>query len=85
MNKKLIQPTRSKTFFDWLLFFMSSAIIAGVIIGFRPLNWVTISGFALALFWMLVSAGLRGALQAYAEERKELVKMLSELGEEEKK
>ena len=62
------QLTSQRSIFDWLLFFSSAMGCAGVIFGmWKYINWVTVTGYMLALFWMLSCWGFRGALLAQKE------------------
>jgi len=79
---------KKKTIMDYLLFFFSATIISGVIIGFfytKQFNWMTVGGYFLALFWMLISWGYRGLTKGYAEYIKLLEKAIAEEIEQHKK
>lgn len=57
-------------FWDSLFFFSSAAVISGILVSFIQLeqyNFISVMGWVVALLWMLISRGWRGAAMAYKE------------------
>lgn len=69
INNALIEPNNlhKKLFMNNIIFVLSAAIIAGVLFGLKDRNWLTVTGFLMALFWMLITMGYRGVCLSYAE------------------
>jgi hypothetical protein len=85
----LVRKLKPASVIDFFIFFLSAVVITGVILGIQHKSWLTISGYLLALFWMLVSKGLRGALRS-SQEANKILQIISEeqarlLDEKEKK
>lgn len=55
---------RVPSFWDYVFFILSASIVAGVLVGLKDMNYVTLAGYGLAIFWMFVALGFRGALKA---------------------
>lgn len=65
--KMSTQDFKTRTFFDYLLFILSAAVISGVLFGLKDLNWVTLVGYGLALFWMFSLMIYRGICKSYID------------------
>lgn len=65
--------------FDSLLFLLSAAVVAGALFGLQKMEWVTIVGYGLALFWMLCFQGAKGMMKAYEEDKKRMVQIFDQM------
>ena len=70
-----------KTIMDYLLFFLSAAIISAILYGFffaNQFNWTLVSGYLLALFWILTTWGYRGLIKGHIQYTTYLEKIIVE-------
>jgi len=68
--------------FEWLMFFVSSAIMAAIILIFwNQMPPLGIAGWVCCLVWMLIARAYKGMVNALKEHNEELVELVIELSQ----